>query len=96
MANFLVIILFMKHNKNVIKRMPVKVYVVFLVPEIMYSQLTLSRSRTANSPYILPSPSGPRVSAPSSESPDQLPLGFVSQLVERCTGIVEARVPVLY
>ena len=49
--------------------------------------ILFSRSRTVNFPYIVPSPAGPRVSPYSSESPDQLPVGLLGQLVDCCNGI---------
>ena len=58
--------------------------------------ILVSRSRTVNFPYILPSPAGPRVSPYSSESPDQLPVGLLGQLVDCCNGIAEARVRIPY
>ena len=101
MANFLIITLFIKPNKNVIRRMISLRLIVFLLSDnkhffvgkwINVQWILFSRSRTVNFPYIVPSPAGPRVSPYSSESPDQLPVGLLGQLVDFCNGIAKARV----
>ena len=78
MANFLIFALFIKPNKNVIRRMIRLRLVVFLLSGnkhffvgkwINVQWILFSRSRTVNFPYIVPSPAGPRVSPYSSESP---------------------------
>ena len=105
MANFLIFVLFIKPNKNVIRRMIRLRLVVFLLSGnkhffvgkwINVQWILFSRSRTVNFPYIVPSPAGPRVSPYSSESPDQLPVGLLGQLVDCCNGIAKARVRIMY
>ena len=105
MANFLIFALFIKPNKNVIRRMIRLRLVVFLLSGnkhffvgkwINVQWILFSRSRTVNFPYIVPSPAGPRVSPYSSESPDQLPVGLLGQLVDCYNGIAKARVWITY